>query len=141
MQIPDGRTGDDIIDAVVVDEEVVEYQGSTCGAKILYGKGTLDCYLSQQKVKDSQVCLQLLVFLVCFRCILILPMITELWSPIFNLTPQKKKLWYSFWFLFYSPQLQSGRKQSMKWNQKFLLLLQACNIISHLFVHNIFCIL
>ncbi|KAL4326143.1 hypothetical protein GQ457_11G032950 [Hibiscus cannabinus] len=48
-EIPDVRSGDDIIDAVVVDEEAI---GS--GAKILYGKGAFDCYLSQQKANELQ---------------------------------------------------------------------------------------
>ncbi|KAK7850472.1 clp protease regulatory subunit clpx1 [Quercus suber] len=52
--IPDIRTGDDIIDAVVVDEEAVGSEGRGSGAKILYGKGALDRYLSQQKVKDLE---------------------------------------------------------------------------------------
>ena len=55
FQIPDIRTGDDIIDAVVVDEEAVGSEGRGSGAKILYGKGALDRYLSQQKVKDLEV--------------------------------------------------------------------------------------
>lgn len=57
MQIPDVRTGDDIIDAVVVDEEVVESKGKSkgCGAKILYGKGALDSYLSGNKSKNVEV--------------------------------------------------------------------------------------
>lgn len=56
LQIPDVRTGDDIIDAVVVDEEAVGSEGRRgCGAKILYGRGALDRYLSQQKLKDLEV--------------------------------------------------------------------------------------
>ena len=55
FQIPDIRTGDDIIDAVVVDEKAVGSEGRGSGAKILYGKGALDRYLSQQKVKDLEV--------------------------------------------------------------------------------------
>lgn len=51
-EIPDVRTGDDMIDAVVVDEEAVGSEGRGLGAKILHGKGALDRYLSQQKVKD-----------------------------------------------------------------------------------------
>ncbi|XP_028790972.1 CLP protease regulatory subunit CLPX1, mitochondrial [Neltuma alba] len=43
-EIPDTRAGDDVVDAVVVDEEAV---GS--GAKILYGKGALDRYLSEHR--------------------------------------------------------------------------------------------
>ena len=54
IQIPDKRTGDDIIDAVVVDEEAVGLEGKGQGAKILYGKGALDRYLSDQKPKDVQ---------------------------------------------------------------------------------------
>ncbi|XP_012439992.1 CLP protease regulatory subunit CLPX1, mitochondrial [Gossypium raimondii] len=53
-EIPDVRTGDDIIDAVVVDEEAVELKGRGSGAKILYGKGALDSYLSQPKLKDLE---------------------------------------------------------------------------------------
>jgi ATP-dependent Clp protease ATP-binding subunit ClpX len=55
LQIPDVRTGDDMIDAVVVDEEAVGSEGRGLGAKILHGKGALDRYLSQQKVKDLKV--------------------------------------------------------------------------------------
>ena len=55
FQIPDIRTGDDIIDAVVVDEKAVGSEGRGSGAKILYGKGALDRYLSQQEVKDLEV--------------------------------------------------------------------------------------
>ncbi|KAL6132147.1 hypothetical protein ACLB2K_070518 [Fragaria x ananassa] len=54
-EIPDVRTGDDIIDAVVIDEEAVGTDGQGCGAKILYGKGALDRYLSQNKEKDVQI--------------------------------------------------------------------------------------
>ncbi|KAI4337972.1 hypothetical protein L6164_016331 [Bauhinia variegata] len=43
-EIPDTRTGDDIIDAVVVDEEAVAV-GLDGRAKILYGRGALDRYL------------------------------------------------------------------------------------------------
>ncbi|XP_050237491.1 CLP protease regulatory subunit CLPX1, mitochondrial isoform X2 [Mercurialis annua] len=53
-EIPDVRTGDNIIDAVIVDEEAVGSKGRGTGGKILYGKGALDCYLSKQKVKDSE---------------------------------------------------------------------------------------
>ncbi|KAK7282563.1 hypothetical protein RIF29_11456 [Crotalaria pallida] len=48
-EIPDTRTGDDIIDAVLVDEEAVGGEKPGQGAKILYGKGALDRYLSEQK--------------------------------------------------------------------------------------------
>ncbi|KAF5442733.1 hypothetical protein F2P56_035359 [Juglans regia] len=57
-EIPDVRTGDDIIDAVVIDEEAVGSEGRGCGAKILYGKGALDRYLSQQKRKDSETAVE-----------------------------------------------------------------------------------
>ncbi|KAL3521650.1 hypothetical protein ACH5RR_019799 [Cinchona calisaya] len=53
-EIPDVRTGDEIIDAVVVDEESVGYERRGSGAKILYGKGALDRYLSQHKLKDRE---------------------------------------------------------------------------------------
>ncbi|MBA0773602.1 hypothetical protein Gotri_008863 [Gossypium trilobum] len=53
-EIPDVRTGDHMIDAVVVDEEAVELKGRGSGAKILYGKGALDSYLSQPKLKDLE---------------------------------------------------------------------------------------
>ncbi|KAE9464725.1 hypothetical protein C3L33_03358, partial [Rhododendron williamsianum] len=55
-EIPDVRTGDDIIDAVVVDEEAVGSEGRGCGAKILYGKDAFDRYLSKHKLKDLQTC-------------------------------------------------------------------------------------
>ncbi|XP_057464062.1 CLP protease regulatory subunit CLPX1, mitochondrial-like isoform X2 [Actinidia eriantha] len=53
-EIPDERTGDDIIDAVVVDEEAVGSEGRGCGGKILYGKGALDRYFLQHKLKDLE---------------------------------------------------------------------------------------
>ncbi|OVA00956.1 AAA+ ATPase domain [Macleaya cordata] len=54
-EIPDTRTGNDRIDAVVVSEEAVESVNQHgFGAKILYGDGALDRYLSEQKPKDSQ---------------------------------------------------------------------------------------
>ncbi|XP_052732198.1 CLP protease regulatory subunit CLPX1, mitochondrial isoform X2 [Vigna angularis] len=53
-EIPDVRTGDDVIDAAVVDEEAVGNVGCAGrGAKILYGKGALDRYLTEQK-SDSE---------------------------------------------------------------------------------------
>ncbi|MED6223129.1 CLP protease regulatory subunit clpx1, mitochondrial [Stylosanthes scabra] len=52
-EIPDTRTGDDIIEAVVVDEESVGGKERGKGAKILYGKGALERYLSTQK-DDSE---------------------------------------------------------------------------------------
>lgn len=53
-EIPDKRTGDNIIDAVIVDEEAVGLEGKGRGAKILYGKGALDRYLSGQKPKEVE---------------------------------------------------------------------------------------
>ncbi|PWA91709.1 AAA+ ATPase domain-containing protein [Artemisia annua] len=53
-EIPDVRTGKDIIDAVVVDEEAVGIDGTGCGAKILHGEGAFDRYLSQHTVKDGE---------------------------------------------------------------------------------------
>ncbi|KAL0304413.1 UNVERIFIED_CONTAM: CLP protease regulatory subunit CLPX1, mitochondrial [Sesamum radiatum] len=53
-EIPDVRTGDDIIDAVIVDKESVGSEGRGSGAKILYGKGALDRYFSQHKPKDPE---------------------------------------------------------------------------------------
>ncbi|XP_039687605.1 CLP protease regulatory subunit CLPX1, mitochondrial isoform X3 [Medicago truncatula] len=52
-EIPDIRTGDDVIDAVVVDEDSVGGEGSVRGAKILYGRGAFDRYLSKEK-NDSE---------------------------------------------------------------------------------------
>lgn len=51
-EIPDARTGDERIDAVVVDEESVGSSNSHgCGAKILYGEAALERFLSQQNNK------------------------------------------------------------------------------------------
>lgn len=55
MQIPDVRRGADIIDAVVVDEEAIGPKQRGAGAKILYGRGALDHYLSKNKLKSSEV--------------------------------------------------------------------------------------
>ncbi|XP_058786775.1 CLP protease regulatory subunit CLPX1, mitochondrial isoform X2 [Vicia villosa] len=54
-EIPDVRTGDDVIDGVVVDEDSVGLgsEGLMKGAKILYGRGALDRYLSGEK-NDSE---------------------------------------------------------------------------------------
>lgn len=53
-EIPDVRTGDDVIDAVVVDEESVGTEGRGCGGKILYGKGAFDQHFPQNRSKDSE---------------------------------------------------------------------------------------
>ncbi|XP_071686185.1 CLP protease regulatory subunit CLPX1, mitochondrial isoform X2 [Rutidosis leptorrhynchoides] len=54
FEIPDVRTGKDIIEAVVVDEEAVGVNEKGCGAKILHGEGSFDRYLSQYAVKDTK---------------------------------------------------------------------------------------
>ncbi|KAE8077693.1 hypothetical protein FH972_016231 [Carpinus fangiana] len=54
-EIPDVRTGDDIIDAVVVDEEAVGSDQRGRGAKILYGKGALDRYLSHEREPEVEI--------------------------------------------------------------------------------------
>ncbi|KAJ4726663.1 CLP protease regulatory subunit like [Melia azedarach] len=53
-EIPEVRTGENIIDAVVVDEEAIGSEERGCGAKILYGKGALDRYISQHNRKDVE---------------------------------------------------------------------------------------
>ncbi|XP_054788103.1 CLP protease regulatory subunit CLPX1, mitochondrial-like [Prosopis cineraria] len=54
FEIPDVRTGNDRIDAVVVDEESVgSVDALGCGGKILRGQGALEDYLA--KMKDSVV--------------------------------------------------------------------------------------
>lgn len=55
FEIPDVKTGNDRIDAVVVDEESV---GSAnipgCGGKVLHGDGALERYLAEAKLKETQ---------------------------------------------------------------------------------------
>ncbi|CAO2039282.1 unnamed protein product [Urochloa humidicola] len=53
-EIPDAKSGEKRIDAVVVDEDAVgSVDQPGCGAKILYGDGALDQYLSQIKVSGD----------------------------------------------------------------------------------------
>ncbi|CAN6475361.1 unnamed protein product [Victoria cruziana] len=53
-EIPDVKTGEEKISAVVVDEEVVGSLDSPgCGAKILHGDGALENYLAQQEQKQK----------------------------------------------------------------------------------------
>ncbi|EXC32492.1 ATP-dependent Clp protease ATP-binding subunit ClpX [Morus notabilis] len=53
-EIPDVKTGNERIDAVVVDEEsVASVNGLGCGGKILHGDGALERYLAESKLKDS----------------------------------------------------------------------------------------
>lgn len=47
--------GEDLIDAVIVDEESIGSDRPGSGAKILYGVGALDRYFSGQKVEDRKV--------------------------------------------------------------------------------------
>lgn len=55
-EIPDAKSGEKRIDAVVVDEDAVgSVDQPGCGAKILYGDGALDQYLSQTKVSGDGV--------------------------------------------------------------------------------------
>ncbi|CAL9058788.1 unnamed protein product [Musa banksii] len=53
FEIPDVKTGDERIDAVVVDQEAVgSVDKPGCGAKILHGDDALDHYLSENKRSD-----------------------------------------------------------------------------------------
>ncbi|XP_048334891.2 CLP protease regulatory subunit CLPX3, mitochondrial isoform X1 [Ziziphus jujuba] len=53
-EIPDIKTGNDRVDAVVVDEESVgSLNAPGCGGKILRGDGAFDRYLAETKLKDS----------------------------------------------------------------------------------------
>nr|CAB3450095.1 unnamed protein product [Digitaria exilis] len=53
-EIPDAKSGEERIDAVVVDEDAVgSAEQPGCGAKILYGDGALDRYLSQIKASGT----------------------------------------------------------------------------------------
>ncbi|KAF5817463.1 putative AAA+ ATPase domain, ATPase, AAA-type, core, Clp protease, ATP-binding subunit ClpX [Helianthus annuus] len=53
-EIPDVKTGDDRIDAVVIDEESVgSVDKPGCGGKILRGDGALENYLAKTKCKEQ----------------------------------------------------------------------------------------
>ncbi|XP_024972907.1 CLP protease regulatory subunit CLPX3, mitochondrial-like [Cynara cardunculus var. scolymus] len=53
-EIPDVRTGDDRVEAVVIDEESVgSVDKAGCGGKILHGDGALDDYLARIKCKQQ----------------------------------------------------------------------------------------
>ncbi|KAK6940411.1 Clp ATPase, C-terminal [Dillenia turbinata] len=53
-EIPDAKTGNDRVEAVVVDEESIGTITSPgCGAKILHGDGALERYLAETKLKDA----------------------------------------------------------------------------------------
>jgi len=116
VQIPDVRTGDDVIDAAVVDEEAVGNVGcGGRGAKILYGKGALDRYLTEQK-KDSEVCI------ICN-------------ALFFSLLLSN----YFLIMLLFLHRPWKHQPQIMKQTQNFLPLLPACNMLQILlfviFVH------
>ncbi|XP_071709749.1 CLP protease regulatory subunit CLPX3, mitochondrial-like [Rutidosis leptorrhynchoides] len=52
-EIPDAKTGNDRVDAVVIDEESVGSIDSIgCGGKILIGDGALDNYLAQMRSRE-----------------------------------------------------------------------------------------
>ncbi|XP_022156010.1 CLP protease regulatory subunit CLPX3, mitochondrial isoform X2 [Momordica charantia] len=54
-EIPDVKTGNDRVDAVVVDEESIgSLNSSGCGGKILRGDGAFERYLAETKLKESQ---------------------------------------------------------------------------------------
>lgn len=56
FEIPDTKTGQDKIDAVVIDEEVLGSPDSQgCRAKILHSEGALERYLAEHKQKESLV--------------------------------------------------------------------------------------
>ncbi|PON60541.1 Clp protease, ATP-binding subunit ClpX [Parasponia andersonii] len=53
-EIPDVKTGNERIDAVVVDEQSVgSVDAFGCGGKILHGDGALERYLAENKLKES----------------------------------------------------------------------------------------
>lgn len=56
FQIPDMKTGNERIDAVVVDEESVgSIEAPGCGGKILRGDSALERYLAEIKFQNSAV--------------------------------------------------------------------------------------
>ena len=57
MQIPDTKSGRNLIDVVLVDEEAVGTgEGPGIGAKIVRGNGELEPSIYQTKLRDMQVC-------------------------------------------------------------------------------------
>ncbi|KAF5790760.1 putative Clp protease, ATP-binding subunit ClpX [Helianthus annuus] len=55
VQIPDVKTGNDRVEAVVIDEESVgSVDKPGCGEKILRGDGALDDYLAKTKCKEQE---------------------------------------------------------------------------------------
>lgn len=56
VKIPDVKTGDDRVDAIVVDEESVgAVNARGCGGKVLRGDGALQRYLAQAHLVDQKV--------------------------------------------------------------------------------------
>nr|GLL42450.1 CLP protease regulatory subunit CLPX1, mitochondrial-like [Ipomoea trifida] len=54
-EIPDVKTGDERVDAVVVDEESVgSASGPGCGGIVLRGNGALETYLAKPRFKDQR---------------------------------------------------------------------------------------
>lgn len=58
LQIPDTKSGENLIDVVLVDEEAVGSGGRPgLGAKIVRGNGELEPSIYQIKSRNMQVCL------------------------------------------------------------------------------------
>ncbi|XP_078440891.1 CLP protease regulatory subunit CLPX1, mitochondrial-like [Wolffia australiana] len=56
FEIPDAKTGNERVDAAVVDEEAVgSVDQPGCGAKLLRGDGALDQYFSESKSQEANV--------------------------------------------------------------------------------------
>ncbi|KAJ9679125.1 hypothetical protein PVL29_021145 [Vitis rotundifolia] len=57
FEIPDVKTGTDMVDAVLVDEEAVEsIEAQGCGAKVLRGEGALEQFLHETKSSNPLAC-------------------------------------------------------------------------------------
>lgn len=55
------KTGNDRVDAIVVDEDAIgSLDKSGCGAKILRGNGALEGYLARNKVNHTSLCKSLM---------------------------------------------------------------------------------
>lgn len=118
FQIPDVRTAENKINVVVVDEEAVGSEGRPgCGAKILYGQGAFDSYLSEHNLKDSEVSARISISIAGFLFVFQVNLCFQL--IIFKYLDSKLCL---FVFMLHSPML------NLKWNQSCLLLLPACNL-------------
>lgn len=63
LQIPDTKSGENLIDVVLVDEEAVGSGGRPgLGAKIVRGNGELEPSIYQIKSRNMQVCFGVLCF-------------------------------------------------------------------------------